>query len=686
MKLWIPVGFAVGSLIYFSLSVEPAFFLGIIPLLLGLVGIVVIRQFYSTHLILYQGCCLIFLLASGFCLAWIQAHRQPPFHRLSSRAMFIQGQVEQVENLATGKKRLSVNHVNFLTFPESEQKTWHRKIRFTLLSSDQQSFQVGDEIRAKVMLNHPFPPVRVGDYDLQFYAWFRNIGAYGYALASVERIKIGHKIVLQALREKIANHIDQILPNTSGAIAQILLTGIGTKLSVEERHNFAIAGLAHLLAIAGLHLATVMLISGSLIRWLLLRSEYIALYWPVKKIALLCGWGTGCIYLLLTGFHLPAVRSLIMASLIVIALFCNRSAFSMHNLMLAALLLLISSPSLVLNVSFQMSMAAVMILIAGYRYGYLMFSKQYQQYYDYRRLFFYIGEVTWISLLAGLAVCPIVMAHFHELDLYFVFANLIAVPLTVFWVLPMGLLSLLTMGFGMDHIFLVFMGYGIDFIVNIARVIAHFPHAVIYIQYMPQWGLALYFFGLCILCLWVTTLRFIGLPIMMIGVISCLWVSIPDGVTSADGQMIGIRQAKTLWLVCQRNCNKITVESWQKYLGTSIIKKLSPDIKDGTVFCGDFYCKFNNKKILIILKQPKNQFISFDICHSVSLEISLLWNKFYCSHALGISKQSNWVEGSHSIWLKPLKMESDFAFRGDRLWVMEPIRRGAPNLPIAPSE
>ena len=173
------------------------------------------------------------------------------------------------------------------------------------------------------------------------------------------------------------------MPGETGAIAQILLTGIDANLSQENRHVFAVAGLAHLLAIAGLHLGTVMLIVGSTVRWLLLRSEYIALHWPVKMIALSIGWIAGCIYLLLTGFHLPA-------SLIVFALSMDRRSLSMHNLMLAALMILIFSPSSIMNVSFQMSMAAVMAIIAGYGWGYDRFFKKFKNTRGLKKFFFYI--------------------------------------------------------------------------------------------------------------------------------------------------------------------------------------------------------------------------------------------------------------------------------------------------------
>lgn len=681
-----PVVLATGCLVYFSLPEEPLLVYGVVPCFLGLTGMLVIRRFYPAFLGGYQFCCLFFLLGGGFCLAWLQTHHQESFYRLSTRAVYIQGDVQQVEWLANGKRRLSVGHVNFLSFPESEQKPWSRQVRFTLLSSDQHPVETGDRIQVKVRLNHPFPPARIGEYDLQFYAWFHAIGAYGYALGPVDRIRVGHKTSLQSLREKIATHIARVLPDSSGAIAEVLLTGMGGRLSPEDRHDFAVAGLAHLLAIAGLHLGTVMVMVSGITRWVLVRNDHIVLYWPVRRIALFAGWGAGCLYLLLTGFHLPAVRSLIMASMVILALFFGRRAISMHNLMLAALFILVCSPASVLNVSFQMSMAAVMVLITGYRYGYDLFLNRWKTCGGYRVILFYLGESIWVSLLAGLAVCPIVMAHFHEMDLYFVFANLIAVPLMVFWILPMGMLFLSTMPCGYGDGFLRLMGYGIDLVLYTARMVSRFPHAVIDVQNMPSWGLALYFLGLCILCLCVTRIRIVGFFLMGIGVLSCLFFMPPDLVLSADGQMIGVRHEGKLLLVCQRGCNSAILEAWRKYLGSTERILLSSAVKEKGVVCHDFYCRIVDRHLLIILKKPENQEIPAGLCHSVFLEVSVLWNQPVCPLIPLIDKRSSWTQGAQNVWLDPLKIRTDLSVRGNRPWVIEPANRGVPNLPIAPSE
>lgn len=682
--MWIPIAFAVGCLIYFLILVEPSLYWGLGGLIIGLVGCVIIRCHFTAYIGWYQICCALFLVSAGFCLSWWQTHRQEPFYYVPFRATIIQGKIKAVEYLSSGKKRVSIQQVRFLTPPESDQQEWQRLVLFTLTKNDTQFLKNGDIIQTRVMLHRPSSPQFVGGYDLQFHSWFKNIGAYGYALEPVKIIFSQPAYSIQHLREKIAAHIRQIEPGSAGTISQILLTGIGGELSKQDRHAFAASGLAHLLAIAGLHLGIVMAIVTFTARWLLLRSEYIALYWPVKHIAIIIGWSVGCFYLVLTGLHLPAIRSLLMASIVMLALLCNRPVFSKYNLMLAALFLLLLSPASVLNVSFQMSMAAVMALVSGFQLIYRWTGREYvQNSYFYRFIKIYLLEAAWVSILAGTAVVPVVMFYFHELNLYFVFANLIAVPLMAFWILPIGLLALCTMPSGFDAIFIKLMCFGIDGVIFLAEWVACLPYASIAIPVFPGWGYSIYFFGLCILCLCITFLRWVGGVMMVVGISSIFFVIPPDIVTAANGRMIGIRDKQQLLIICQGNCDSSVLEEWRKVLHVSSIKNIAPDDHNYNYNCNQNYCFFYAHKIVVMLnalQKEKND------CQSSLLEFSFLWNGSLCQHILAINKKSNWINGAHSVWLSPLEVRTDLQNRGKRPWVMQPIQRGIPKLPMAQIE
>lgn len=686
LVLWIPVSFAIGCLIYFLLLVEPSPYWGIAAFLFGSVGCVIIRRYYTAYLGCYQICSCILLVSAGFCLSWWQTHRQEPFYAVPFHATIIQGKVKSVEYLSTGKRRLTLQKVHFITPPESDQQEWKRFVLFTLSKKDQQKPENGDVIQAKVMLHRPSSPQFVGGYDLQFRSWFKNIGAYGYALEPVHILSAQPVYSIQNLREKIADHIREQVPDSAGVIAQILLTGIGGELSPNIRHAFAASGLAHLLAIAGLHLGIVMAIVTISMRWLLLRSQVLALYWPVKTIAIITGWGIGCLYLVLTGLHLPAMRSLLMASIVMLALLYNRPVFSKYNLMLAALFLLLLSPASVLDVSFQMSMAAVLALVSGYQLIYKWLEKyQERDSYLYRFFRIYILEASWVSILAGTAVVPVVMFYFHELNLYFIFANLIAVPLMALWIMPLGLLTLCAMPFGGDYIFLKLMTIGIHIVIALAEWVSNLPYASVAIPIFPAWGYALYFFGLCILCLCITSIRWVGVLMMVIGLCSLFWVAVPNIVTASNGRMIGIKDQQQLLLVCQGGCDKPTTEEWQKVLRASQVKFVSANDHGESFTCNQEYCFFAKQKILVLFSSERKQQL-FDVCQQSVLEFSFLWNGAICRNIPVINKKSNWINGAHSVWLYPLTIGTDLEDRGQRPWVMEPIQRGIPKMPMAQEE
>lgn len=213
------------------------------------------------------------------------------------------------------------------------------------------------------MLRAPSPPSFPGGRDLQREAWFSGAAGSGYALGMLTPLNSRSSSRLEALRENIAARIEATLPGQTGAIAATLLAGETGRIDATTRQDFSASGLAHLLAVAGLHLGLVMAAVAVSVRALLTASERLALYWPCREIAALVGLAVGSSYVLLTGAHLPSVRALGMAVLVTLALLTGRRVLSMRSLAVIALAILLVSPVAVLDVSFQMSFAAVMGLI-----------------------------------------------------------------------------------------------------------------------------------------------------------------------------------------------------------------------------------------------------------------------------------------------------------------------------------
>ncbi|CAG4928677.1 unnamed protein product, partial [Acidocella sp. C78] len=156
------------------------------------------------------------------------------------------------------------------------------------------------------------------------------------------------------------------MPPETGPVAATLLTGFESAIPARERQDFITAGLAHILAVAGLHVGIVMGALFTVARLAAGLSEALLLRVPAKIIASLVAFAGGLVYAALTGFHVPIVRSLAMAGLVLLGIVAGRRALSLRGLALAAFVLILIEPQSVPGPSFQMSFSAVLALIAGY--------------------------------------------------------------------------------------------------------------------------------------------------------------------------------------------------------------------------------------------------------------------------------------------------------------------------------
>jgi competence protein ComEC len=105
-----------------------------------------------------------------------------------------------------------------------------------------------------------------------------------------------------------------------------------------------------------------------LVRALLASVPGLALRYPIKKWAADAALAAATFYLALSGAAVPTVRSWIMMSIVLVAVMLDRPALTMRNVALAALAILVVAPESLFDVSFQMSFAAVVGLVAFYEW------------------------------------------------------------------------------------------------------------------------------------------------------------------------------------------------------------------------------------------------------------------------------------------------------------------------------
>ncbi|MEI9929420.1 MAG: ComEC/Rec2 family competence protein [Rhizomicrobium sp.] len=230
----------------------------------------------------------------------------------------------------------------------------------------------GNWIHVRAILMPPPAPAVPDGYDFGRAAFFDGIGGVGYAygratpIAPLRAGTFGEQAAtaIAQLRWRMTQRIQAALPGSTGGIASALITGDRGSISEDDEAALRDAGLAHVLAIAGLHMALVGLGLFWIVRAALAAIPVIALNYPIKKWAAVAALGGSTFYLIISGAATPATRAYIMLATMLFAILMDRPALSMRSVALAAFIILLLRPESLLEPGFQMSFAAVASLVA----------------------------------------------------------------------------------------------------------------------------------------------------------------------------------------------------------------------------------------------------------------------------------------------------------------------------------
>ena len=673
---WLAVSGMAGVAAYFAQRAEPPGWVGLMAALGALLACVL-----GWRRPVPRAVCLVALAAAaGFLSAQLQTRRALPIEAIPAKAAVLTGVVRGVDILPEGR-RVTLSGVRLT--PDAAPLA--RTVRVRLRRGDAGELAAGDRIQLRSLLRAPAPPAYPGAWDLQRDAFFSGLGASGYALnpaVPLERAQpTGPVAVLQGLRDGIAARVMAGLPGAAGAVAGTLLTGTTASIPQADREAFRDSGLAHLLAVAGLHIGIVMGLVMGATRLLLATIERTALHWPNKAIAGCAALAVGGCYLLLTGAHVPIMRSFAMACLVTLGIILGRRALSLRGLTLAAAAVMMIAPNEVAGVSFQMSFAAVLALISGYEALRPLLARLHGDGLR-RRVLSHVVALTLTSLLAGTASAPYGAYHFGHIQLYFIVANLLAVPLTAFWVMPTGLAALTLMPFGMEQLALAPMGWGIEGILWIGRTVASWPAATLAVPAMPGWGLVVFSAGLAWLGLWRSRARLASVPVMLAGLLSPLAAPPPDVLMSSDARLIAVRDGG-YWLQSRSGASKFVRDAWRDHLASGPLQPLQ---EGRPTSCTATACRIEPAGLLLLRDASR----AMD-CAGVRLLISTEPARGECPAGVPyLDRFSVWRDGAHAVWLAPdgPRILSDRANRGDRPWVPPPPRPrvNIPNLPMAAAE
>lgn len=492
-----------------------------------------------------------------------------------------------------------------------------QKISVNLIK-DFSTISVNDEVAFRALLQPAQSKEFPDDFDYSLDAKMKKIGAYGFVIGEATILKKAAVSNIDewflSLREKIRQKILQNLSDhkDQAAISLALLIGDQTYVSKELMEKIRNCGLAHLLSISGFHLSLAGAIFFIITRFLLSRSEYLALNFDLKKIASIAAIIATSFYLKIADSPLPAQRSFLMIFFALIALFLNEKINPKRVIMSALLILILLNPYIVFNVSFQLSFAAILVMGIFYQ----DFSHDFIP-----RFLRYPFDIILLSLLIQIATLPILMHSFQSLALLGLTSNVIAIPLTSFIIMPFGFLSLLFMPLGLEKYALLAMKAGILLLIKVITFFSSFNYSHLSNPGLPSIGLAIAILGLVTFCLLKSSWRFIGIPIFLLSFTSIFFEKKPDLIFEKHQKFFATYD-KNEGLAFSKNFRRSSkqIRHWMYRFGERKFKTIQNCEKTKCVI------EKSGKKILLLLERNKISEIcknNFDVIVNLTAKYQL---------------------------------------------------------------
>jgi competence protein ComEC len=442
--------------------------------------------------------------------------------------------------------------------------------RARIVIAEGSALSPGDVIRAAVRFYAVPGPVVPNGFDTQFHAYFDGIGAYGNTTGAFEIVSKGAETtpehIIDSIRRGIAQRIDAELPQPSAGIARALITGDQSAVAEEARETMAVAGLAHVLSVSGLHLT---IVAGLVLVTLRLAlASFVGLHGvlSVKRVAAAGAILSALAYFAISGGNVAALRSTIMLVLVLGAIVFGRRALTMRNVAIAALIVIITDPASIFRPSFQLSFAAVVALIAIWE---LWKPNEEKRHSVPRRIIGYLGGIALTSLVAGLATLLFSVYHFQQTSPLGVLGNLFSLPLVGFIMMPAAVFAALLMPFGWEQPALWVMGWSIDRMLDLGALVASWSAGLSYSPLLLPLALGIGLAAFAWFTFFSNWYRMIGPALAVPLVVLLAWDQPPDVLIADTTQAIALRTDAGLALVAGKP-DSFAVDVWRETYGDPI--------------------------------------------------------------------------------------------------------------------
>jgi competence protein ComEC len=341
--------------------------------------------------------------------------------------------------------------------------------------------QQGQQVKLLVKVKPPHGLANESAFNYQQWLFSEGINATGYVKFDVDNQLIDDG---KTIRQTLLNQMLAFdLPHRSWLAA--LTFGYRGMLKPADWHLVQKTGVAHLIAISGLHLALVASLSYVLIAWIgggLVSRFYSLHHINLHNIAMTLTVFSTLVYSALAGFGLPTLRAWLMLLLFTLFFLCNKHLGAKSLILLGMSCFVLLFPLSIFGLSFWLSFSAVTIIC------FIFWRWPVKQ-----------GNFSFIAILSGMVkvqlclsvlMLPLVAWQFSYVSIVSPFVNLIAVPIVTMALVPICLLAVICLVVKPDWALELFsladliVGYGLTFLEFALKLngayfnVASFPTAV----------------------------------------------------------------------------------------------------------------------------------------------------------------------------------------------------------------
>ncbi len=349
--------------------------------------------------------------------------RSAPLLNYAWENITIEGQVSQAGISSSGRAVYLVEVVN-TRLPEG--KEWSFTYRIRIYDNSQLRLFQGEIIRAEIRL-YEFPERR-NPHEFDYGGWLLNQGIVSHGeIVNLISSQSERSISWRPFRSAVQKNVDAIFSGKQSPLAKALILGYKEELTNESRTQFSRSGLSHVMAVSGLHVGFIVAPF-----WIIIPFLWGNRWGKWLGLLLLTLLLTG--YAGLTGFSASVSRASLMAWLITYGKLFHKTRNSINLTATAAVILLLINPHQLFDVGFQLSFAAVFVILLvmpeaqrvipfKYRYG----------------IFGGLLTIMLVSVVVQIGLFPILIHYFGEFSIIGPVSNALVVPVLTFTV-PIGLL------------------------------------------------------------------------------------------------------------------------------------------------------------------------------------------------------------------------------------------------------